>query len=79
MRSPIHTFYIPFSAGSRNWIGRKFALLKIKSTKSKIFSHYELNPLGDPPDVIMELILRSKNRIQLGLKPRPREHTIETH
>lgn len=65
--------YIPFSAGSRNCIGQKFALLEIKSTISKILRHYELNPIGDSPKVIMELILRSKNGIQLGLKPRPRE------
>lgn len=71
--------YIPFSAGSRNCIGQKFALLEIKGTISKILRHYELIPMGDPPKVIMELILRSKNGIQLGLKPRPREDTIETH
>lgn len=62
--------YIPFSAGSRNCIGQKFAMLEIKSTISKLLRHYELNPMGDPPQVIMELILRSKNGIQLGLKPR---------
>lgn len=65
--------YIPFSAGSRNCIGQKFAMLEIKSTISKILRHYELNSLGDPPEVVMELILRSKNGIQLGLKSRPRE------
>lgn len=71
--------FIPFSAGSRNCIGQKFALLEIKSTISKILRHYELIGVGDPPEVIMELLLRSKNGIQLGHKCRPKDHIIETH
>lgn len=62
--------FIPFSAGSRNCIGQKFAWLEIKSSISKILRHYELLPLGEPPKTSFELILRTKNGIQLGLKER---------
>lgn len=62
--------YIPFSAGSRNCIGQKFAMLEMKSTISKILRNFELLPEGEDPIPLMELILRSKNGIQLGLKPR---------
>lgn len=62
--------YIPFSAGSRNCIGQKFAMLEMKSTISKIILHFELLPQGEEPIPLMELILRSMNGIQLGLKRR---------
>lgn len=62
--------YIPFSAGSRNCIGQKFAMLEMKSSISKVLRHFELLPAGEEPIPLMELILRSMNGIQLGLKPR---------
>lgn len=45
-------------------------MLEMKSTISKILRHYELLPVGEAPIPIMELIIRSENGIQLGLKPR---------
>ncbi|EDW60801.1 probable cytochrome P450 4d14 [Drosophila virilis] len=62
--------YAPFSAGPRNCIGQKFAMLEMKSTVSKMLRHFELLPLGEPVQPIMNLILRSKTGINLGLKPR---------
>ncbi|XP_037041330.1 cytochrome P450 4d2-like [Bradysia coprophila] len=62
--------YTPFSAGSRNCIGQKFAMLELKSSISKILRSYELLPVGEEPIPVMELILRSENGVQLGLKPR---------
>lgn len=50
--------------------GQKFAMLEMKSSISKILRHYELLPVGDEPIPVMELILRSENGVQLGLKPR---------
>ncbi|ALC42256.1 Cyp4d14 [Drosophila busckii] len=62
--------YTPFSAGPRNCIGQKFAMLEVKSTLSKMLRHFELLPLGKPVQPIMNLILRSTTGINVGLKPR---------
>ena len=60
----------PFSAGPRNCIGQKFAMLEMKSTVSKVLRHFELLPLGPDPKIVINLILRSTTGINLGLLPR---------
>ncbi|XP_026315281.1 cytochrome P450 4c3-like [Hyposmocoma kahamanoa] len=67
--------YIPFSAGPRNCIGQKFAMLQMKTIMSGLLRKFHLDPVTKTQDVVLmaDMVLRSKD--PLYVKFRPKEMT----
>ncbi|XP_046834348.1 cytochrome P450 4c3-like [Vespa crabro] len=70
---PSYTF-IPFSAGSRNCIGSKFATIVVKVFILSILKSYHIESLitEDKLRLISELVLVNKDGIKLKITPRTR-------
>lgn len=62
--------YFPFSVGKRDCIGKKFAILSIKTALCRVLQSYELIGMGDEPIIYNEITARSMNGFQMALKPR---------
>ncbi|XP_034825460.1 cytochrome P450 4d2-like [Maniola hyperantus] len=67
--------WLAFSAGPRNCIGQKFAMMELKVTVASVVKNFTVLPVDTKePGLCAELILRSEDGINVKLKPRNKNY-----
>ncbi|XP_053613653.1 cytochrome P450 4C1-like [Plodia interpunctella] len=68
--------YIPFSAGPRNCIGQKFAMLEMKLVVSALLREYQLYPVTTPADIKIsaDLVLRNSGPVSVRFEKRSKNN-----
>ena len=61
--------YIPFSAGRRNCIGQRFAMMEIKVILANVLRKFEIKSLKSTEELepVLELVLKPSNGLPVEL------------
>lgn len=72
--------FIPFSAGPRSCVGRKYAVLKLKILLSTILRNFRVRSMVKEADFLLQadIILKRADGFKVKLEPRVRGEGVKT-